>query len=129
MQSSRAGWVMVAVGLFASMACGGSDPDVGAEREKWRELRPAQYVIQTCGTGFGSQGCGVQAVDGDSEPGPVEDMFDAVDESECDVTKLSFDPTYRFITEYYLDCGEEGYGAVVSCFRPDTLDTSACGSD
>ena len=129
MQSRRAKRGMV-IGLLASMACGDSDPDLGAEREKWRELRPEQYVIETCGTGFLPRACSVQAIDGDAEPGPVESMFDAVDnESDCDVTTLSFDPTYGFITEYYFDCSEEGYGAVVRCFEPDTLDTSACGSD
>lgn len=113
---------------LAAVACGSDGDDVASQHAKWREQRPEQYVIQTCNTGFGGQGCSVRAVDGSSDPDPIEDMFDRVQMTDCDVTTLTFDPTFGFMTEYYLDCSEEGYGSVVRCFVPDTLDTTRCES-
>jgi len=117
------------IGLVAlAAACGSDDDGLASQHDKWREQRPAQYVIQTCGTGFNSPDCSVSAVESNTDPDPVDGMFDRLENTDCDITKLTFDPTYGFITEYYLDCSEEGYGAVVRCFEPDTVDTSRCGS-
>jgi hypothetical protein len=119
-----------AIGPFALalMACNGN-PDVAEQRESWHERRPEQYVIETCGTGFVQAGCVVRAVNGESENDPVESMFDAVeDPGDCDVRELRFSPSFGYVAEYYLDCGEEGYGMEVRCFQANTLDVSRCGS-
>jgi hypothetical protein len=45
---------------------------------------------------------------------------------KCDVRKLSIDPQYGYIAEFYLDCGQEGWGQRVDCFHEGTTDVAVC---
>jgi hypothetical protein len=61
---------------------------------------------------------------------PIAAMFDRAEASgsnkDCKVTKLSFDDTWEFVSEYFAECGEEGSGEVVTCFVPNSQDIDAC---
>jgi hypothetical protein len=116
-----------------------------AEQQRWDASHPARYVIGICATGFGT-GCSRTAVsDGqvvgaqsnlptgwsdlpspETLPEPVAALFASARAPEdCTTRTLAF-ATQHYITEYYLDCGVEGYGERTTCFATDTTDLDAC---
>ena len=122
----------------------GAQPNV----EAWQARAPERYIISTCGIGFGIPSCSVEAVDEGrlvsrstrflpSEPWvtaaiddgiePVASLFDQAGRSSdgC-TTSFELDPVYAYPSQVYFDCGEEGWGVRVTCFEPDTLDSSRC---
>jgi len=145
------GWLSLGVSLVLS-ACGGGagGPTQAVEdhREQWSSSHPQDYVIEICETGF-ARGCTLGSVSGgqvvaqrtgqapgelsDTVPSseePVAALFARVDAAagskNCSVSRLTFDPNYGYVSEYYSDCGEEGSGEQVTCFKPDSLDLSSC---
>jgi hypothetical protein len=138
---------IVVLGL-ALAGCAGADVD--ASREQWNSNQPSEYVIEVCGTGLAPRSCRLYAVadrhiveareehlgdkgwfdaDPAGQPDLVLGMFRAVEQAKsCSVRHVSFDATYGYVTDYYLDCGEEGYGQEVTCFTAGTRDLSVCGN-
>lgn len=141
-------WAMMVAGCWLLAGCNGADFD--DNRAKWRADRPAEYVIQICGTGFNG-GCTLAAVSGDTvvatahsgidaprgdwtfaeapeQADPVEALFDRAErESDsCELRSVRFDDRYGYVADYYWDCGEEGSGEEVTCFQPDTSDVTRC---
>jgi len=119
-----------------------------AQRALWQAKAPTTYVVKLCGYGFVAPGCSLQAVqDGrlvasesrflpqdpwqpnetEAVPDPFESLFAQLD-SPPDGCRTSYqlDPTYAYPSEVYFDCGEEGWGTRVSCFKPDTLNLDEC---
>jgi hypothetical protein len=119
-------------------------PSVG----EWQARAPERYVIRTCGYGAVPPSCTVEAVDDgrlvsrsnsslSGEPwasAPIDDgnepvaaLFDQAGRSiEGCSTSFELDPIYAYPSQIYFDCGEEGWGVRVTCFEPDTLDSSRC---
>lgn len=116
--------------------------------EQWQARAPKRYVISICGYGASAPGCSVVAVDegrlvsrsnrflpsdpwvpapiGDAQE-PVASLFDEAGRSiDGCTTSFELDPVYAYPSRIYFDCGEEGWGVQVTCFEPDTLDSSRC---
>ena len=136
--------------LATGLGCGGSVPDLvaaqrlTAEHQRWDASHPARYVIGICGTGL-ANGCNRMAVSAgrvvgaqnlmaawsdvpspETLPEPVAALFASAGASEgCTTRTLAF-ATEHYITEYYLDCGEEGHGERTNCFAEDTTSLDAC---
>jgi hypothetical protein len=114
----------------------------------WLSHHPESYVVEICGTGFAA-GCTLSAVAAGEEiaarssftPGMVNDvavhqtepiaaLFERVSHAmrsnSCDLKSLEFDSQYGYVSNYYCSGGEEGSGEKVECFRPGTVDLSAC---
>ena len=129
------------------LGCSRDDDSVVEKHQTvWESKRPAEYVIQVCGTGF-SGGCLVYAVsdqkviaassklgdgawtasDPQSHDEPVAGLFRGARAHDgCDRTRLAFDADFGFVTDVYFDCGEEGFGQKVSCFEPNSVDPTVC---
>jgi hypothetical protein len=134
---------MMSVGLAGCSGAG--DTSIADHQAEWTASHPEQYVIEVRGTGF-VPGRTVAAVSGghvvaarvgitssleQADPAtielPVEQLFrSASQNSGCKLATLSFDEQYGYVTEYFWDCGEEGGGEKVTCFKPATIDLSAC---
>jgi hypothetical protein len=132
--------------LFACaslIACG---PDIAEKRAEWRARAPDSYVVGVCSYGLGGGPCQLSAVQQGqvveaeywhsierawlpvAEPTePIDALFDAIDDTDCSLD-VDFDTKYSYPREFWLNCGEEGYGETVECFAPDSLDLEACRS-
>ena len=137
--------------LGASLLGGGcaDDPvkELEEHRQEWLAKHPQDYVVEICGTGL-SCCCSLNAVSGgqvvasrsklrgqDYKDGPIAGepiatLFDQVarevSSDNCDLEALQFDAKYSYVSDYYCSSGEEGGGAKVTCFQPDTTDLTAC---
>jgi hypothetical protein len=114
----------------------------------WLSHHPESYVVEICGTGF-AQGCTLSAVSAGQEIAvrvsfpsgmfedvavhptePIAALFERVSREvqsdNCDLKSLEFDSQYGYVSNYYCSGGEEGSGEKVECFKPGTVDLSAC---
>ena len=142
--------------MGVSLLCWGcaDDPgkDVDEHRQQWLATHPQEYVVEICATGFAFPSCSLNAVSGGTvvasrtaiqgqeykevEAGsvePINALFDrvsrAVRSDNCDDPKsLEFDAQYGYVSKYYCSSGSEGSGETVKCFKPDTVDLSACSN-
>ena len=102
---------------------------------------PARYVIGICGTGFANGGRLCRAGGRRSEPdgglerrplprrrgpNPSRRFSRAQARRKAALAEPSPSRPDAAFTEYYLDCGEEGYGARTNCFEEDTTSLDAC---
>jgi hypothetical protein len=130
------------------MACGSEEEArIVAERTRFRDLAPDQYVIAACGTGAG-QGCTREVVIAGrvvtAEQAPVREapwrpvpelgawvdqvssMFQAALDDADSLRLLEFEPRWHYVSEYHLE-GDDG-GKKVTCFLPDRVDLQQCGA-
>ncbi|HYP97664.1 MAG TPA: DUF6174 domain-containing protein [Polyangiaceae bacterium] len=144
----KLGWV-----VGASLLCWGCAADPGQEldehRQQWLSKRPQEYVVEICNTGFAPHSCSLDAVSGDRvvasrtalqgqayeevEPGsidPIIALFDRVSSAvrTDDDSDLEFDPQYGYLSKYHGSSGSESSGEIVKCFKPETIDLSACSN-
>ena len=141
-------WVLVGAAL-SCWGCGATTAEeIEEHRQEWLAKQPQAYVIEICGTGLDCC-CELSAVSAgevtaartafrgqpfqDVAPGqvePVNALFDravsAARADSCELSGLSFDATYSYVSQYSVDCGEEGGGEKVACFKPNTVDLSEC---
>jgi hypothetical protein len=116
--------------------------------DEWQARAPERYVIRTCGYGAAPPACTVEVADEgrlvsranrswpdepwasapiDDGNEPVASLFDEARRPiEGCTTSFELDPVYAYPSQIYFDCKEEGWGVRVSCFEPDTLDSSRC---
>jgi hypothetical protein len=134
--------------ILASSAVGCGNDEAAlivAERARFRELAPEQYVIAACGTGPGGT-CTREVVIGGrvvtaelaaasdrawrpvAELGAwvdqVSSMFDAALEESGSLRALEFEPRWHYVSEYQPDAS--GAGRRVTCFLPDRVDLQQC---
>ena len=132
--------------LFASTALFACGPDIDEKRSEWRARAPETYVVGVCSYGLGGGPCWLSAVQQGSviaaelkpsanqpwEPiaapkEPIEQLFAAIDGVDCDLD-VEFDRRFSYPRDFWLNCGEEGYGETVECFVPDSIELEACRS-
>lgn len=130
-------------GLACWVVACGDGVDAGEIEREFRERAPEQYVVRSCAIGFSPRLCTVSSVQGaeplesvvigpqgevtSAEPtDPIARIIDGIaDPDDCDV-RVETDPQYRYPSEVYFDCGEEGWGERVTCFVPDSLELERC---
>jgi hypothetical protein len=126
--------------------CGSeAEARIVAERTRFRDLAPAEYVIAACGTGA-EHGCTrevviagrvvtaelADAAEAPWRPVPevgtwvdqVSSMFEAVLHDAGSLRLLEFEPRWHYVSEYHLG-GDEG-GRKVTCFLPHRVDLQQC---
>lgn len=139
------------VGLLAAAtaaACGGQEEArIVAERARFRDIVPDEYVIAACGTGLAT-GCAREVViggrvvtaevvsGGSAAWRPVPElgtwvdqatlMFESALESAGSLRSLDFEPRWHFVSEYHL---EGDGGRRVTCFLPNRVDLQQCQAD
>jgi hypothetical protein len=129
-----------------SSGCGSeAEARIVAERARFRDLAPAEFVIAACGTGA-EHGCTrevviagrvvtaelADAADAPWRPVPevgswvdqASSMFEAVLDDAGSLRLLEFEPRWHYVSEYHLD-GDEG-GRKVTCFLPHRVDLQQC---
>ncbi|HWO14125.1 MAG TPA: hypothetical protein VNN80_31690 [Polyangiaceae bacterium] len=140
--------VAVALVSWALLGAGcGQDEQVliAAERSRFRQLAPEQYVVAACGTEIGApcvrevviagRVMTAEVADRDSaawrpvaELGAWVDqvtrMFDAALEEASSLRLLEFEPRWHYVSEYQL--GGAAGGRRVTCFLPDRVDLQRC---
>jgi hypothetical protein len=130
----------------SALACGNDEAAlIVAERARFRELAPEQYVIAACGTGPGGT-CTREVVIGGrvvtaelatasdrawrpvaelgSWSDQVSSMFDAALEESGSLRALEFDPRWHYVSEYQPDAS--GEGRRVTCFLAHRVDLQQC---
>jgi len=138
--------VLVSSGLLA-LACG-SDEEVRitAQRVRFRQLAPEQYVIASCETGLNAACVREVVIAGrvvTAEVAPrgsaawrpvaelglwvdqVTRMFDAALDEASSLRLLEFEPRWHYVSEYQLSGGGEA-GRRVTCFLPNRVDLQRC---
>jgi hypothetical protein len=129
----------------ASAACGSEEAArIVAERERFRDVVPDEYVIAACGTGLGA-GCTREVVvagrvvtaevaqAGSVAWRPVAElgawvdqvtmMFEAALDDPRSLRTLEFEPRWHYVREYHL---EDDGGRRVTCFLPHRVDLQQC---
>ena len=135
------------LGLLAVLACGGDPAGEDTDwQQLWLETAPQQYVAKVCSTGFTVPSCTISAVDAGvavaeqyqvaddpwQDEVPPSDVVAGIlnaatrDPEQGCKRRVTQHETYAFPSSVYSDCGEEGWGIMVSCFVPDTLDLERC---
>jgi hypothetical protein len=132
----------------SSVACGSQEEArIVAERTRFRDIVPEEYVIAACGAGV-APGCTREVViagrvvtaevaaAGSAAWRPVPElgawvdqatmMFEAALESAGSLRTLEFEPRWHFVSEYHLD-GDGGRR--VTCFLPNRVDLQQCQAD
>jgi hypothetical protein len=127
----------------ALAACG---PDIDEKHDEWRAKAPDTYVVGVCSHGVLGRVCSLFAVEQGLvlaaeqwraplgwepivEPTePIEAAFSTIDETDCDLD-VTFDRRFSYPRDFWLNCGEEGYGETVECFVPGNLDLEVCRND
>ena len=130
------------------VACGNEEEArIVAERTRFRDLVPEEYVIAACGTGH-AEGCAREVViagrvitaevaaAGDAWR-PVVDlgawvdqatvMFEAALDYSGSLRTLEFEPRWHYVSEYHREDGA-GDGRKVTCFLPNRVDLQQCES-
>lgn len=134
--------------VLAAAACAACGSDAAtrivAERTRFRDVAPEEYVIAACGTGLAT-GCTREVViagrvvtaevvqAGSVAWRPVAElgawvdqvttMFEAVLDDSGSLRTLRFEPRWHYVSEYDLD--EDG-GRRVTCFLPNRVDLQQC---
>lgn len=132
---------------LVSVACGSDEAArIAAERARFRELAPEQYVIAACDTGPG-ESCTREVVIGGrvvtaevaspselawrpvAELGAwvdqVSSMFEAALDASGSLRALEFEPRWHYVSEYQPEESGEG-GRRVTCFLPHRVDLQQC---
>jgi hypothetical protein len=138
--------VALASSALLGAGCGHDEQAlIAAERLRFRELAPEQYVVAACGTEIGAQ-CAREVViagrvmtaevaeRGSAAWRPVVElgawvdqvsrMFDAALEQASSLRLLEFEPRWHYVNEYQL--GGAAGGWRVTCFLPDRVDLQRC---
>ena len=136
-----ASWALVALGCASD-----EEALLAAERSRFRDLAPEQYVIAACATGqnpacvrevviAGRVVTAEVAQRGDAAWQPVAElepwvdqvtrMFDAALEDASSLRTLEFEPRWHYVSEYQLSDDGDG-GRRVTCFLPDRVDLQRC---
>jgi hypothetical protein len=136
--------------LTVLVACSGEeDESIARNRARWARSAPDQYVIAGCNTGF-SRSCSREvvvsgrvvaaevALEAGAAWAPLDDastwtdraaaMFDDAADHSGSLRLLQFDAEWGFISEYYVDGGEEGWGGRITCFLPERVDLQSCSA-
>ncbi len=131
--------------VVSSAACGSEEEArIVAERTRFRDLVPEEYVIAACGTGP-ELGCTREVVisgrvvtaevaeAGSAAWRPVAElgawvdqvtlMFEAALGSSGSLRTLEFEPRWHYVSEYHLE-GQDGRR--VTCFLPNRVDLQQC---
>lgn len=133
--------------VASAAACSSDEAAViVAQRDRFRELVPDQYVIAACGIGLDA-GCTREVVIAGrvvtaettapnagawrpvAELGAwvdqVSSMFEATLADPASLRTLEFEPRWHYVSEYHVAAGDER-GRKVTCFLPHRVDLQQC---